>query len=410
MEPKDLPFDFNEAKALARDYSNATGMECLVLREDDQTIFNPCPGKIHKELCFEKSSEIAKWCAMTHRRSAANAQNQQKCISYFCPMGLLHWTAPITVNGQICGAFVAGHAFLNKARENILALNSRSSKYDEILENYPDLKKSLLASPVIDDEKLFSLKRILVMMADSLSDDTRSNQALRLEELLQGDHKEIAEEQHKNKLWKSFIEHLHTGNPVEIEKGLRRVIQELRSGNHDITEFKSRLTNIILTIYQDQKQGEAPNYLTDVCLNALNEMEHISDEENLADWASKNIRALLEDAEYLPSIKNADVIYSAIEYIDSHYQEHISLQDIADHVHFSPPYFSKIFKKEMNITFTQYLTKVRIEESKKFLKDTSIALSDIPSMVGFEEQSYFTKVFHSVVGTSPGKYREQQNY
>ena len=60
----------------------------------------------------------------------------------------------------------------------------------------------------------------------------------------------------------------------------------------------------------------------------------------------------------------------------------------------------------MDITFTKYLTNVRIEKSKKLLKNSRYALSDIPAMVGFEEQSYFTRVFRTVTGVSPGKYRE----
>ncbi|MEG2658752.1 MAG: AraC family transcriptional regulator, partial [Clostridiales bacterium] len=126
-----------------------------------------------------------------------------------------------------------------------------------------------------------------------------------------------------------------------------------------------------------------------------------------APWAKKKIRSLLESAYYLPSMKNANMVYSALHYIHLNFRDHMTLQEISDYVHFSPPYFSKMFKKELNMTFTQYLTKVRIEESKHLLADTSTSLSDIPGLVGFEEQSYFTKVFRAVTGISPGKYRDQ---
>ena len=410
MEHQNLPFDLNAAENLAKDYTNATGMECLVLCEDDQTLINPCPGKIHKELCFEKSPNIAKWCTINHHRGAINAKNKKDCSSYFCPMGLIHWVAPIVIDRKVCGAFVAGHAFLNKARDSILALNSRSQEHNKVLEENPTLAESILSSPVINDEKLDSLKRILMVMADSFSDSSLSSgQRIHIEELLKEYQKNTAA-QTENQQWKALQEHLKIGNPALIENDLKEIIDELRNGNRELTDFKAKLTNVIVTIFQENKEQEGNSDLTEICINALDEMEPISDENQLANWAAKSIRSLLETAEYLPSIKNADMIYSALDYINQHYQEHISLQDIADHVHFSPPYFSKIFKKEMNMTFTQYLTKVRIEESKKHLQNPSIPLADIPSLVGFEEQSYFTKVFHSVVGTSPGKYREQMNY
>lgn len=410
MEHPNLPFDLNAAEDLARDYANATGMECLVLCEDDHTLVNPCPGKIHKELCFEKSPYIAKWCAINHHRGAVNAKNKGDCSSYFCPMGLIHWVAPIVIDRKVCGAFVAGHAFLNKARDNILALSSRSQEHNQALAEDPALAESLLSSPVINDEKLDSLKRILMVMANSFSDASWcGEQTVPVSELLR-EYQSGTAKQQESKQWKLLQNHLKAGNPSLIENDLKIIIDELRGGNHELNDFKAKLTNVIITIFQENKDQEGSGDLSEICVNALDEMEPISDEDELANWASKNIRSLLETAEYLPSIKNADMIYSALDYIDQHYQEHISLQDIADHVHFSPPYFSKIFKKEMNITFTQYLTKVRIEESKKYLKNPSIPLADIPSLVGFEEQSYFTKVFHSIAGTSPGKYREQANY
>ena len=82
-------------------------------------------------------------------------------------MGLIHWVAPIVIDRKVCGAFVAGHAFLNKARDSILALNSRSQEHNKVLEENPTLAESILSSPVINDEKLDSLKRILMVMADS---------------------------------------------------------------------------------------------------------------------------------------------------------------------------------------------------------------------------------------------------
>ena len=72
----------------------------------------------------------------------------------------------------------------------------------------------------------------------------------------------------------------------------------------------------------------------------------------------------------------------------------------------SPTYFSKLFSEEMGCRFTAYLNKVRVEKSKLLLKGSGIPLVDIAGLVGYEDQSYFTKVFKRVTGVSPGKYRE----
>ncbi|MGL5513630.1 MAG: helix-turn-helix domain-containing protein, partial [Sporomusa sp.] len=80
--------------------------------------------------------------------------------------------------------------------------------------------------------------------------------------------------------------------------------------------------------------------------------------------------------------------------------------DISQEVHLSPSYFSKIFKKETGHNFNTYLNMLRIEKSKKLLLYDNLKLISIASLVGFEDQSYFTKVFKRVTGVSPHQYRK----
>lgn len=193
---------------------------------------------------------------------------------------------------------------------------------------------------------------------------------------------------------------------MEIESALQEILTDIQEEDESLENTKSRLSILLVSLFEPKEEEEEDLYLSEMALKAIQIMEPISDRGKLIRWVEKNMRRILETGAYLPSIKHADMIYKALSYIEENYSQHIGLQEIADHVHFSPPYFSKIFKNEMNMTFTQYLTMVRIEESKKLLEDKTIPLSDIPTMVGFEEQSYFSKVFRISTGTSPGRFRE----
>jgi len=84
------------------------------------------------------------------------------------------------------------------------------------------------------------------------------------------------------------------------------------------------------------------------------------------------------------------------------------LEDVANHVQLSPSYFCSVFRQEMKCNFNAYLNRIRIEMSKKLLMDNDIPLADVANLVGYEDQSYFTRVFRSRVGISPGKYRERK--
>lgn len=101
-------------------------------------------------------------------------------------------------------------------------------------------------------------------------------------------------------------------------------------------------------------------------------------------------------------------ITKAIQYIKQHYMHNISLQMVADHVSLSLSYLSNLFKKELQISFVDYLNRYRIERAKELLTRTQLKSYDIAVQVGFSpEYTYFSKVFKKVTGLNPNEYRRQ---
>ena len=74
-------------------------------------------------------------------------------------------------------------------------------------------------------------------------------------------------------------------------------------------------------------------------------------------------------------------------------------------MHLNPSYFSTIFKQSCGSSFKEYLNYIRIEESKHLLTETNYSIIDIAVAVGFEDQSYFTKVFKKFTGLTPKRFR-----
>lgn len=102
---------------------------------------------------------------------------------------------------------------------------------------------------------------------------------------------------------------------------------------------------------------------------------------------------------------NCDIITKATNFIEANYMKKLTLEDVAGSVYLSTAYFSRLFKQETGQSFSNYLNLVRIEESKKLLKNAGVSISKIAGMVGYEDQSYFSKVFKKMVGVSPIKFR-----
>lgn len=92
-------------------------------------------------------------------------------------------------------------------------------------------------------------------------------------------------------------------------------------------------------------------------------------------------------------------------YIETHYMDDISLQDVAAQLHYSDAYFCRFFKQNFDKNFIMYLSELRVEKAKELLEDMTINVKDISAKVGFRDSSYFTKVFKRITGVTPSEYR-----
>ncbi|GMQ60103.1 hypothetical protein AN1V17_45030 [Vallitalea sediminicola] len=100
----------------------------------------------------------------------------------------------------------------------------------------------------------------------------------------------------------------------------------------------------------------------------------------------------------------------SIQYIEQHFQEQISVNDLAYKFDMNTSYFSTLFKKETGITVVKYLTDMRINYACKLLKDTSKSVVDISRKVGFEDSQYFFRVFKKVKEMTPLAYRNKKQW
>lgn len=87
--------------------------------------------------------------------------------------------------------------------------------------------------------------------------------------------------------------------------------------------------------------------------------------------------------------------------------EDLSVQQLADKVHLTAAYLSNLFKKETGVTVGQYIVKVRIEHAMILLQSESHHLNEIASLVGYSDAGYFTKIFKKNMNMTPSQYRRQ---
>ena len=99
------------------------------------------------------------------------------------------------------------------------------------------------------------------------------------------------------------------------------------------------------------------------------------------------------------------LVRQAMAYIQEHYAEPISRQDLADHVGLSDDYLTSCFHKELGLTPVAYLNRYRVQQARQLLKNTHKSITEIAFEVGFSGSSYFSRIFHRETGMTPAAYR-----
>lgn len=122
----------------------------------------------------------------------------------------------------------------------------------------------------------------------------------------------------------------------------------------------------------------------------------------LYEWAAEQIDLCLQGKK----MQDTKPIRTAKQYIAEHYMEQLSLDDIAQVVHFNSAYFCTVFKREVGLNFSDYLINCRLYAAKEFLRDTNLSMAQISEKIGYTDTKYFSKLFNKIVGIKPSEYRK----
>ena len=99
----------------------------------------------------------------------------------------------------------------------------------------------------------------------------------------------------------------------------------------------------------------------------------------------------------------------AVAYINDHYADsELKLPDLLEHLGVSRSYFSTVFKEKTGQSFVEYLTNLRMEKAKEYLRETGLCTYEIAERIGFADPHYFSLTFRRRTGTTPRQYREAE--
>jgi len=415
------PF-FEKAIDLAETYKAATGIDCFVINNKghkisrDGTVSSYCP------FCSRLNTITGKQpdCRQSHLYGAYQSERFGGSYIYFCPVSLLHWASPLMEEGLMTGALIAGPALIIDPEE---LKEELEKKYNRQIPDSEEFRNDLSSIPVLTTERAKALAEMLLVSATYLTEgqnyklaskkesmDQQAQIAEYIQYIKQMEHSETEISQYPIDKERELLHLIQTGDSSEARRVLNEILGAVffsSGGNFDVV--KARVMELLVLLSRAAVEGGADaEQIFGMNYNYLKEINHYNSIEGIAGWLSRVIIRFSDLVFDLRDVKHADAIYQCIQYINRNYSEKITLDEVASSVYLSPAYFSKIFKEEMKCNFNTYLNQVRINKSKNLLMNSKFSLVEIAGMVGYEDQSYFTKVFKKMTGLSPGKYREKR--
>ena len=199
-----------------------------------------------------------------------------------------------------------------------------------------------------------------------------------------------------------YLERKDIGN---IEAILREIFSEDRVEKYRTPYVRimwMRVLNLLIqNIGNDSNSGSNIRKIADCFSNAENEYKI---DELKEKYVSLVVECLGDARADNNDAKNK--IKMAVRYIEKHYYENISVNQLAEKYDMSSNYFSSLFKKEMGQSIVNYVTSLRISKAKDFLKKTDKSVVEISGIIGYEDCNYFFRVFKKNVGVTPLQYRD----
>lgn len=198
-------------------------------------------------------------------------------------------------------------------------------------------------------------------------------------------------------------------NTDEAETIIRRILDNfsvISVGNLD--EIKTLSLWATATVVRSLSNELSTKYGEDLdvdidIINRITEAETLADLSEAFMFIINHVSSSLVSSLYTGS---SHLISDSLRYIKSHFTEKINLGDLCSELHVNPTYFSYLFSKEMGQSFVDYITEVRLSKAEELLISTELSILDVSALSGFENQSYFSKVFKARNGVTPREYRK----
>lgn len=199
----------------------------------------------------------------------------------------------------------------------------------------------------------------------------------------------------------------------------QQLIASIKLGKDESLDLFSILLDMLKVLEEEERKNKIIELLVVSCYaaNTIKEKEDqltkysvyfeeikMIKENELLVWAIRKFQYILKTVRISKNDKISNITSMAIKYIEEHYNEEISLDDVSKYVSLTPQYFSKVFKDETGYNFVEWITNIRVKNAKDLMNSTDKTIKEVCYLVGYHDPNYFSRIFKKIVGISPTEY------
>ena len=429
-------FDEERAINLLEAFSATSGIGAtLFCPNDERNVEVRYAQSACRALCphcqpIEKGEYWPEECKMVHRLASVFADNYGSSYIYMCPEDHLFFVSPIVSDSRLVGAATMGPVHITSTAE-VEAERAEAGESASIAPAAEDVyaEKTLPAPYFATEDSGIPLRtgeylqRLALVMSSALFSVSAVSDNYRR---MVTENK--VDEPNSASAPLLGTKSLHAKDyPVAFETDLQVAIREANaaSARHALNEllgyllssslvdtrylFRERIDELAAVVaHAALRAGVTAEVMFPSIERCRKDLNFISSEDQMCSRLHHFVEQTIGLVQNLYDVDFDDFKYRALSFIHSNYRHHISLDEAADALGFSTSHFSRSFKEHMGCTFVTYLNEVRIQAAKSELIATDTSIADIAEAVGFENTSYFIRVFKREVGMTPGAYRSHR--
>lgn len=414
---KGVVYEIKYLSEILGSFCKATGMHTEAVDTEGKAFFShECE---QSDFCrfIRSQPDGEKKCRESYRRATNEASKWEEPYFFRCHAGLVMWAVPIKIREMTLGSIICGQVLLWEVDEFFLQeLITSNSKITDLI----TLKKLVDKLEIISPERAQAASDMLFIAVNHLLkrniheleelEASKLQQQIIRRELEERKNQPLSETNNYDaylKKERKLLRYIRLGDRTRAEDVLQSLLADLYTKSvGDKQVIRARMHELVSLVSRAAVEGGADPERAMAVLNLFSkELDSINSVEKYFFKLHNVIIKFLDDIFALADKKHLSLVKEARNYIMENHSKQIKIDDVATHLFISPSHLSRLFRKELDCTVNDYLTRVRVEKAVELMKRPELNVAQVAKLVGLNNQSYFAKVFKRFIGVTPLTYK-----